>query len=78
LPVVLLTVDIKGRRLAHRVQRDRPLLAGNPRAQWLRLMEKRRGLYEEVAVATVRTDGRSPDEVAADVAAIGGCPATRC
>ncbi len=44
--------------------RDRPLLLGNPRAQWLRLMEARRPLYEEVATVTVPTDGLDAAEVA--------------
>lgn len=69
LPVVFLTVDIKDAASRIGFNRDRPLLLGNPRAQWLRLMEKRRGLYEQVAVVTVATDGRTPDEVAAQVAA---------
>ncbi len=43
--------------------RDRPLLLGNPRAQWLRLMEARRPFYDEVATLTVSTDTRSPAEV---------------
>ncbi|WP_461024224.1 shikimate kinase [Thalassiella azotivora] len=46
---------------------SRPLLVGNPRAQWLRLMEARRPLYEAVATLTVATDGRSPEQVADDV-----------
>ena len=69
-PVVFLDVSIKDAASRVGFNRDRPLLLGNPRAQWLRLMEKRRGLYEEVAVASVPTDGRTPDEVAVEVAAI--------
>ena len=49
--------------------RDRPLLLGNPRAQWIRLMEARRPLYEQIATHTVTTDGKLADEVAADVVA---------
>jgi len=48
--------------------RDRPLLLGNPRAQWLRLMEHRRPHYERVATVTVLTDGIAPQEVAGRVA----------
>ena len=47
----------------------RPLLLGNPRAQWLRLMEARRPVYEGVASARVDTDGKTPDEVADEVVA---------
>jgi shikimate kinase len=48
----------------------RPLLALNPRATLKHLMEQRRPLYAEVATATVVTDGRTPEEIAADVLAV--------
>ena len=47
--------------------RDRPLLLGNPRAELNRLLLERRPHYLDVAAATVMTDGRAPEEVAADV-----------
>ncbi len=68
--VVFLDVGVKDAASRVGFNRDRPLLLGNPRAQWLRLMEARRGFYEAVAVATVSTDGRSPHDVAADVARV--------
>ena len=64
LPVVFLDVGIKDAASRIGLNRDRPLLLGNPRAQWLRLMEARRPVYETVAAARVDTDGKSPDEVA--------------
>jgi shikimate kinase len=64
LPVVFLDVGIKDAASRIGLNRDRPLLLGNPRAQWLRLMEARRPVYESVAAAWVDTDGKSPDEVA--------------
>jgi shikimate kinase len=67
LPVVFLDVGIKDAASRIGLNRDRPLLLGNPRAQWLRLMEARRPVYESVAAARVDTDGKSPDEVAAAV-----------
>jgi shikimate kinase len=54
---------------------SRPLLVGNPRAQWTRLMDARRPLYEEVATVTVHTGGIDADEVARRVAAALGVPA---
>ena len=45
----------------------RPAGIGNPRAQWLRLMEHRRPIYERVATVTVPTDGLDPDEAAVRV-----------
>ncbi|MGC5019500.1 shikimate kinase [Micromonospora sp. DT47] len=48
----------------------RPLLAVNPRATLKYLMDQRRPLYTEVATATVVTDGRTPEEIAAEVAGL--------
>ena len=42
----------------------RPLLLGNPRAQWQALMEARRPVYEAVASVRVSTDGLRPEAVA--------------
>jgi shikimate kinase len=47
----------------------RPAGIGNPRAQWLRLMEGRRPVYERLATVTVPTDGLAADEAAARVEA---------
>jgi shikimate kinase len=43
----------------------RPLLLGNVRGQIKTLLDARTGIYESVAVRTVDTDGRTPDEIAA-------------
>ena len=67
LRVVFLEVGIAAAAPRVGFNRDRPLLLGNPRAQWLRLMEARRPLYEEVASVTVTTDDRTPDQVADEV-----------
>jgi shikimate kinase len=54
------------------LNRDRPVLLGNPRAQLMKLLEARVPLYREVATVTVATSGVSPDDVAtAVVAALG-------
>jgi shikimate kinase len=67
--VVFLSVELSD--AIHRVGlgAGRPLLAVNPRATMKYLLDQRRPLYEEVATLTVRTDGRTPDEVAAEVLA---------
>jgi shikimate kinase len=67
--VVFLDVDIIDAAKRIGFNRDRPLLLGNPRAQWIRLMAARRPLYEQVATYTVTTDGKSPEEVADEVVA---------
>jgi len=48
----------------------RPLLAINPRATLKYLLDQRRPLYASVATHTVATDGREPEEIAAEVAAL--------
>ena len=65
--VVFLDVGIKDAASRIGFNRDRPLLLGNPRAQWIRLMEQRRPVYEEVATVTVLTDGRTAEQVAEEI-----------
>jgi shikimate kinase len=47
----------------------RPLLLGNVRSQIKALLDERTPVYEAVATHVVDTDGRTPDEVAAQVVA---------
>jgi len=43
--------------------RDRPLLLGNPRAQWQSLAETRRPIYESLASFVIKVDSMSVEEV---------------
>ena len=70
--VVFLSVGLADAVKRVGLARDRPVLLGNPRAQLHRLLEERRPLYEEVASITVRTDGRSPEEVTGEVLLAAG------
>ena len=47
----------------------RPLLLGNVRGRIKALLDERAPLYESVATHVVDTDGRAPDEVAAEIVA---------
>jgi shikimate kinase len=67
LPVVFLDVALGEAMRRVGLDTPRPLLAVNPRQQWRALMEVRRPLYTEVARAVVRTEERTPDEVAQEV-----------
>ncbi|GAA2723694.1 shikimate kinase [Cellulomonas aerilata] len=46
----------------------RPLLVGNPRAQWQALMERRRPVYQRLSTLAVSTDGRTAGQVARTIA----------
>jgi shikimate kinase len=70
--VVFLDVGIKDAASRVGFNRDRPLLLGNPRAQWVKLMEVRRPVYERLATATVLTDGRTPKDAADEIVALLG------
>ncbi|MGB6456058.1 MAG: shikimate kinase [Streptosporangiaceae bacterium] len=59
--------------LAKRVglDRARPLLIGtNPRAQLKALLDQRLPVYDSLAWLTVGTDGRDPEDIAAEIAAV--------
>jgi shikimate kinase len=62
-------LDISLGKAAARVgfNRDRPLLLGNPRAQWTELMNSRRPIYESLATAVISVDDRSVNEICADI-----------
>jgi shikimate kinase len=69
---VVIFLDISLGKAAARVgfNRDRPLLLGNPRAQWNELMNSRRPIYESLATAVVPVDDRSVNEICADILAV--------
>jgi shikimate kinase len=50
------------------LDKARPLLLGNPRAQLKALLDQRLPIYAELAWITVRTDSISPAEVADEIA----------
>jgi shikimate kinase len=66
-PVVYLSVQAADAARRIGFNRDRPLLIGSPRARWLSLMSEREPIYTRLARVTVATDGRRPEEIAADV-----------
>lgn len=51
------------------IDRSRPLLLGNPRAQLKKLLDARIPVYEAAGGVTVNTDHRSPTEVVEAIAA---------
>jgi shikimate kinase len=67
LTVVFLDVGIADAAKRVGFDRSRPLLAMNPRAQWIQMMETRRPTYERLATFTVQTAGRSQQDIAAEI-----------
>ncbi len=62
---IVIFLDVSLSTAAPRVgfNRDRPLLIGNPRAQWQALSDKRRPIYEDLATHTVKVDDMNVDEI---------------
>lgn len=65
--VVFLEVGIADAAKRVGFDQSRPLLALNPRAQWIRMMEARRPTYERLATFSVQTAGRAPEDIAAEI-----------
>lgn len=62
---IIVFLDVSLATAAQRVgfNRDRPLLLGNPRAQWQALSDKRRPIYEKLANQSIKVDGMTVDEI---------------
>ena len=69
---IIVFLDVSLATAAPRVgfNRDRPLLLGNPRAQWNELMSSRRPIYESLATAVIQVDDRTVNEICADILAV--------
>ena len=67
VPVVFLRVGLSEAVKRVGLGVGRPLLLGNVRARVKALLDERTPIYESVATHVVDTDGRTPDEVAAEV-----------
>jgi len=65
--VVFLRVGLSDAAKRVGIDVPRPLLLGNVRGTLKRLLDERAPVYEAVATFTVDTDGRSAEEVAAEV-----------
>ncbi len=68
--VVFLNVGLADGAKRVGLSRDRPVLALNPRASLRALMEARLPLYREVATLEVDTDGRTPEQVLAQIPSV--------
>ncbi len=64
---IIIFLDVSLATAAPRVgfNRDRPLLLGNPRAQWQALSDQRRPIYEKVATQSIKVDDMTVDEIIA-------------
>jgi shikimate kinase len=69
---IIIFLDVSLATAAPRVgfNRDRPLLLGNPRAQWQALSELRRPIYEKLATQSIKVDDMTVDEIIAIIESI--------
>ena len=70
--VIFLDVSIS--QAANRIgfNKERPLLLVNPRQQWIKLMNDRRSIYEDVSNQYFLTDSKKPTEAAEEIASMLG------
>ena len=67
VPVVFLRVGLSDAVKRVGLGAGRPMLLGNVRSRIKALLDERTPVYESVATHSVETDGRTPDEVAAEI-----------
>ena len=67
--VVFLNVGLSDAAQRVGLNRDRPILALNPRATLRTLLQERLPLYREVATLEILTDGKTPAQVAEEILA---------
>jgi shikimate kinase len=65
--VVFLDVPLATAAQRVGMNQARPLLLGNPRAQWQKLMTERRPTYERLATLTIVSSERPGEQVAAEI-----------
>ena len=68
--VIYLQVSISNAAPRVGFNKDRPLLAINPRQQWLALMEKREPIYQRLSGIKISTDNKKPSEVVKEIQGI--------
>ncbi len=68
-PVFFLDVSLAVAAPRVGFNRDRPLLLGNPRAQWQALAETRRPIYESLASFVIKVDAMSVKDVVDEIEA---------
>ena len=66
--VVYLEADFATVARRNGMDRPRVVIPGNPRGQLRAMLEERRPVYADLASVIIPTDGRAPEEVAADLA----------
>lgn len=66
--VIYLEADVAVLALRNGLDRPRPLLIGNPRAQLKLLLAERLPVYQSLATWTVPTDDYAPEEIADQIA----------
>ena len=68
IPIVFLDVSLAVAAPRVGFNRDRPLLLGNPRAQWQSLYSVRRPIYEKLATLTIKVDSMKVAHIVHEIA----------
>ena len=68
--VIWLEVSIQQASRRIGLNTARPLLLGNIRGKLIALLRERTPVYESVATTRINTDGREPQEIAAELAEV--------
>jgi shikimate kinase len=69
VPTFIFLLDVSLAAAAPRVgfNRDRPLLLGNPRAQWQALSDNRRPIYEKLADDAIKVDDMNVGQIVDEI-----------
>ena len=67
--LIVVSLTVSSSEAAKRVGIDgpRPLMLGNVRTTWSRMLHRREPLYSSVATVSIATDDRDPADIAADI-----------
>jgi shikimate kinase len=66
-PIVFLDISLAAAAPRVGFNRDRPLLLGNPRAQWQSLYEIRKPIYTRLATTVVKVDSLTTDQAVQEI-----------
>ncbi len=70
--IIYLQVGLSNALLRIGSKGDRPLVATDPKSQWLKIVQEREPIYKKLAKIEVLTDNKKPHEVARELSVLMG------